>query len=107
MSSVSIKATVKPHVFKYDLTSGISILDSLSEWYSYKYYVPVLYDQIIDIELAISNPSSTSDQKIIIYEYINRNSITESLNTTYSLSYNTTKKSYLKSYNITQTLLLI
>ena len=102
MTSVNINAIANYHVYEYDLTSGISDSNTLYNYNIYKFYIPAFYDQMIDIELAINNPSSTSEEKITIYQYSNRNSKDSLLETTYTVSYNTTKKAYSKSYNITE-----
>lgn len=102
MTSVYINATAIYRVYDYDLTSGKSESHHLYNYYIYKFYLPAFYDQMIDIELAISNPSSTSKQNITIYQYSNRNSINALLETTYTVPYNTTKKAYSKLYNVTK-----
>ena len=102
MSNVKIITSITTYVYyEYDLTSEESKF--ISTMYTsgiYKFYISVEYAQIVDIEFIKSDSSYTSYQYINFFEYSTRTSTTELTKDSNTLSYNSTKNTYSKSYTI-------
>jgi len=88
---------------EYGLANGTSrYFSSLSTSDNYKFYIRAIYNQTVDIEFNKTDSSSTSYQYLTIYEYQNRNSISELRKTIIYLTYNSSLNSYTKSYFVSE-----
>ena len=101
MSYVYAKANFIYKNLEYDLKDDFPKSFSTLEISNiYKFYIEVKYGQKVDIEITKSD-TSTYEQNITFYEYSIRNAKNYITSQKRTLHYNSNKKSFSESYNLT------
>ena len=104
MTEVNILSyVISPTVFEYDLESRKSVyINDLKYENTYKFYLPVKQGYTVEITLEENRIEydPVYQYKMTIYEYLNKNSITELMKKIINLTYDTTRESNRFIYNV-------